>query len=292
MLVSRFSLISAMAAVLMSVNVLASESRFIVNNATTNTSDMELSYTRQDTSYDRGNAFANIITMTYNRTFAELQSFYIEAGFAHRDSKYDRLKSDLSTTNERNTALGFTDVSAGVRVGNVEDAYTWYYGGMASISPGAARDTRIGFEGGSNSGSNLSGYQSVGGVIGMESYVDKLALGAQFETRLYSDRRVDRMGSVETQTLKDRFIPKLQAFAEFPVVKDWNIGFNAAVTRPDYALDKLAFGGTDNHFQGMLYSQVKLDRETSARIDVGYKSQVLPDREDQNILTLGIQKAL
>jgi hypothetical protein len=140
---------------------------------------------------------------------------------------------------------------------------------------------------------DLSGYQTLGGVIGIQTYADKLALGAEFEARVYSARSVDDMGgTLKTSDGAAAFIPTISGFLEFPVVRKVNLGFHAAMSRPNFQLDRVLFGGPENRFQGQLYSEWIVDEETTATFEVGYSALALPDVQERSSLNFGVRKAL
>lgn len=282
---------------IVAVSAQANESRFVVNKSE-GESDIQMKYRRQHANFETGNSFTNMIGLEYERALPQYAEMNIGLGFAQRDSDSAVGNDAYYDTSTRSTTLGFTDIAGGLRIAEVEEAFTWYYGGVASISPGAARDPRNAYSKQSarrNEGNNLSGYQTIGGVIGVESYVDKLALGSEFELRAYSKREVaDGYDNDEAldHRQEQRFIPTLKGFVEFPIIKDLNIGFNASLMRPNSQLDQLILGGPNNHLSGKLYSELKVDRETSAILELGSNSQVIPYRENQTEVSLGIRKAL
>lgn len=278
---------------IVAVSALANESRFVVNK-NEGEADIQMKYRRLHSNFDNGNAFTNFIGLDYNRALPQFADMKIGLGFAQQDTDAILVNSNTAT---RSTSLGFTDITGALRVAEVEEEFTWYYGGAASISPGAARDSRFAAstELRRDAGNNLSGYQTIAGVIGVESYVDKLALGSELELRAYSRRSVaSGYSSEEALSRNDdqRFVPTLTGFVEFPVVRDLTIGFNAALMRPDPKLEQLVLGGPDNYLSGKLYSELKVDKETAATLELGSTSQVIPHRESQTEVSLGIRKAL
>lgn len=271
---------------LVAVSAQANESRFVVNK-NEGQADIQMKYRRLDSGYEYGNSFTNVIGLEYARALPQYAEMNVGLGFAHKDARGGR----ATDTTTRATALGFTDITGGLRIAEVEDSFSWYYGGVASISPGAARDRRLSTLNAQDT-NNLSGFQTLGGVLGIESYVDKLALGGEFETRVYSQRSVEGDQLTADARISQHVIPTLKGFIEFPVVAELALGFNASLMRPDYRLDQMILGGPDNHLSGKLYSEWKVDKETAALIEVGSSSLVLPFRENQTEVSLGIRKAL
>jgi|GEM_PF-4996337 len=280
----------------------SSESRFLVNQAD-DSSDILLEYRRFDSSFDRSSTMAggtsntNLVRAEYQRAMGPMTRLTISTGFAQKDVKAfvggNNLDSDLLVQRK---GISFTDLEMTLKTALVEPEFTWYYGGVASISPAAARDPRLDLiqspGGNAISTNNFSGFQTLGGMIGIETYVDKLALGTQFETRVYSDQSIDGGGNPTTSQLRDRVIPTLNAFLEFPLLKTVSIGFDAGVTRPDFGLDKMLFGGSDNRFQGKLFSEWVVDGETTAILEFGQSSKQFPFKEDQSSMNIGVRKAL
>lgn len=279
----------------------SSESRFLVNQVE-DSSDILLEYRRFDSSFDRtpsmagGTANTNLVHAEYQRAMGPMTRLTISTGFAQKDVKAyvgaSYLDSDLLVQRK---GISFTDLEMSLKTANVEPEFTWYYGGVGSISPAAARDPRLDLvqsPGEARSTNNFSGYQTLGGMIGIETYVDKLALGTQFETRVYSDQSIDGGSVPRNSELRDRVIPTLNAFLEFPLLKTVSIGFDAGVTRPDFGLDKMIFGGSDNRFQGKLFSEWVVDRETTAILEFGQASKQFPFKEDQSSMNIGVRKSL
>lgn len=280
-----------------SSGVQAQESRFLINQ-TPGLADIQLDYKRHDDTFDKGSSMTNLINAEYVRTIDEMTLFQIGVGFAQKDVRISEIKNNFSNeTTLRKTGVSFTDINASLKTAWDQEKFTWYIGAVSSISPGAARNPRH-LTAAPSSLSNiqvndLSGYQTLGGVVGMQTYADKLALGAEFEARVYSNRSVDNMGgTLARSTDTAAFIPTISGFLEFPLVRKVNLGFHAAMSRPNFQLDRVIFGGPENRFQGQLYSEWIVDQETTATLEVGYSALTMPDVQERSSMNIGVRKAL
>lgn len=273
----------------------AQESRFFINQSE-GKSDIQMTYKRTDTSFETGSALVNLIDAKYTRALEDMTQFEIGVGFAQKDVRINKISTG-ETVALRKTGVSFTDIDLSLKTAWEQEKFTWYVGGVASISPGAARSPRyLNYIPNSSTEievNELSGYQTLGGVIGIQSYADKLALGAEFEARAYSARNIDNTKrGVTTENEGGKVIPQLSGFIEFPLARKVNLGFNAALTRPDFQLDRVLFGGPENRFQGQLYSEWTVDAETSATFEVGYSALNVPDLEERSNFNVGVKKAL
>lgn len=258
----------------------ADESFYLVNQKP-GTNHLTLEMGVGDSSFSGGSSQLQSLGFEYRRALDKQKSVWLETRMMGRR---------FSTSAQGGSSgVGLSDVHLGYKDGQIYDLVTFIFGSQVSLSPGAAQDPRLGQVEGSNS---FTGTQSLAGFLGFESYSEALAVGGQVELRAYSDIRAVDGEDVVTVTNRNRLIPRFSGFIEVPVSRSVDIGFEAALARPDLALDKYILGGVGNQYEAGFYGHWDYDSSTKAIIELAAKSRKYPLSEESVDIGVGLRRSL
>lgn len=261
-------------------SALAQESFYVVNQKP-GLNTMTMDFSVGDSSFNGGHSELQSLGLEYRRAMDEKLSVWARTRLMSRR---------FSTLDQGSSAgVGLSDIELGLKQGEVYDLVTLIYGASMGLSPGATEDPRLGQIERSN---NFSGTNSLAGYVGFESYSESLAVGGQAELRVYSDIRAVNGPDIDTITNNNRFVPRLSCFIETPVSRTLDLGFQAALARPDLSIEKYMFGGAGNQYEAGFYGHWKLDKETTALLQINAKNQKYPLSEDRVDLGVGLRRLL
>lgn len=262
----------------------ALESHFLIHQ-TEEKSRVELRYMRSESSYrtlDHSEAFSSghHLGVRFHRGLSQLQSFWVETEIVSR--KVGVGGNELS-------AIGLGDIHLGYKNGSILYLITAIYGVTGSLSPGPARDLRLGHPEDIN---NFSGAHSLAPFAGLESYWGDTAIGAQAEVRLYSDFNFEEEGQAFGRHNDHRYIPKIRGFLEVPLGKDWKWGTELAISRAGFALDQLLLGGGGNEYEANIYGEWRMEPRTSLLAQVISRERKYPLAETSLNFSLALLKEM
>jgi hypothetical protein len=276
----------------------AIESLYLVNNNVGKT-QTQLSYIRQNSQFDyiqaeteelgRGTAAINQWRLGFNHAFSELTT--LSAGFKFVTST---VKNQTSFNSFDANGLG--DIDMTIKAGTVFEALTLTYGGAITLSPGPAEDASTVFNNKgqviSSRGNQFSGYNTISGFAGSESYVGEVAVGAKLSLDHYTQQnKADGFGgTMVAQLPKTGF--GLSAYAELPIFKQIDVGMAAGVQRTDFNGAKV-FNREDGTLnQSRVYTNFRYDKATMVSLVLSQEEDNKLNHESTTGVGLTLQKAL
>jgi hypothetical protein len=296
-----FSIFSSLLlTLLVSTSSFALESYYVVNPLAPK-GVVELEYSRAQTSASRetsefwnnkqnSSENDNIFKLNYTRRW---NGWTLSGGtsFQTRD-----ISSDDSR--ENGTVTGFGDVGFAAKSGTVYDSVTLTYGSLLNLSPGPAQypftprrsDYYDYNQVDKTPGNNFSGIQSLSPFIGVESYVDEIAVGSRLLANFYSDQRVDEGGNPNARAVSSSRSFRIEGFAEIPVYNKLDIGLVAGFGRKDSPLGNFFEGG--NEYLAQIYSQIKIDKEMAATVAWTSSTQKIPLEKSSNEVSIGFRRSM
>lgn len=260
---------------------LAQESFYVINQKP-GTNTLTLDYTQGHAEYSRGSANRQTLGAEYRRALDGQTSIW---GETHITGLQHAVSGDNLTY--EGTSLG--DIDLGIKRGVLFDMVTLIFGSTATLSPGAASDPRLGNV---RSVNGLSGTQRLSGYLGIETYSENLAIGSQIELNAYSDIRALDNDQVEILTNPHRLVTRILGFVEVPVTRELDLGFVAALARPDLSVEKFLLGGIGNQYEAGFYGHWKFDKATAAFVRIEAENQKYPVVEDRLDLSFGLRHQL
>jgi hypothetical protein len=194
------------------------------------------------------------------------------------------------------TATGFGDLHLAAKSGTVFETLTLTYGSLLQLSPGPAQDPQ-----GRNEyryqetiaekkpGNNFSGFNVASPFVGLESYVDEIAVGGRLIAHFFSAQSIDD-ANADYKSPTDARSFHLEAFTEIPVYSRWDIGLVASVGRSDSP-----FGGYfqgDNEYKGQIYTQMKIDKNMAATLSLTSTTQKIPLEKSSTEAAIGFRRSM
>lgn len=263
-----------------------SESAYVVNQEKINKGAIEFSLSRADQQFaekfSQGSSNYNAFRLGYVRPLNDFTSMYLAAQFMSKSISYD-------IYNQSNTVSGLGDFELGVKSGTVFEIATMTYGADVSISPGSAQIAYKGFEQ-RDAGNNFSGMQTAAPYIGAESYVEEIALGARFISKLYSTRQIENDPPLNSADTDATGSFHLEGFVEMPVHKKVNLGLVASLGRKDLDLSKYFEPGNEN--AAKIYGTYQYDKNAMAIISLSSLQQNVPYEKNDAAISIGLRQNL
>lgn len=286
-------------ALMINCKLLANESYFLVNQST-NTGKVNVSFGQVDQkrTITNNRSFAGEVQskatrfgLTYMNSLSDLSSYQIGSGFQMRSITSSN-ESNFGSENSSGSAYGLTNLKGQYRQGYDVDKYVWYWSTSADLSLARNENPTDANASVKRSGNNFSGYSTLTGAIGMESYISEteIPVGAEFSLNQYifnagSDNPDNR------EVVYNNLSPKVRGFIELPIDKKWNTGLDVTYGRQGLG-DLDFFNSSKNETGAGFFVQHSLERNSSLTLKFSAFDQKFPVNDSTQAWTLNFQKTL
>lgn len=196
----------------------------------------------------------------------------------------------IDSYGQEHRVSGFSDLKFNLKSGTVFEPLTLTYGGQGNLSPGPAKSPYTQADSKNSAGNNFSGIHSLSPFIGVESYLEDIAVGGRMLVNFYSKQRLEQNGDLNANASDSATSYTVEGFAEFPVYRKFDIGLTAAVGRGDLNLGNYFSGG--NEYFGQIYSQYKFEKNSAVILALSSANRILPIEKSTAELSLGFRRSL
>jgi hypothetical protein len=284
---------------IMSAKVLANESYFLVNQYT-NKGKINVSFGQVDQKRTVVNnrTFAGEVQskatrfgLTYMNSLADLSSYQIGSGFQMRNITSSS-ESSFGGENSTGSAYGLTNLKGQYRQGYDVDKYVWYWSAGADLSLARNENPTDVNSSSKKSGNNFSGYSTLTGAIGIESYISEteIPVGAELSLNQYIfNSGTDNPDNREA--IYNNLSPRVRGFIELPIDKKWNTGLDVTYGRQGLG-DLDFFNSSKNETGAGFFVQHNLDKGSSLNLKFSALDQKFPVNDSTQAWGLNFQKTL